>query len=170
MIDFDISISSPLLERDGDARDWPVGAPDPTLDIVLANFSGGRGNGYSVRPNIKFTAHAAVLRDKKPVRPHPTRVVVQQLSEDFVRAGEQFAVRATLYYPHPPKGSDGVAVRFGWGASSHIVIEDGRGISRILWLPEGADHQFSKGDPVPASSYSINFVVPSEGADGTLFA
>lgn len=159
MIDFDTSISSPLLERDGDARQWPVDVPAPTIDIVLANFSGGQGNGYSVRANINFTAQAVVLLDGKPWRPHPARVKVEQLSPSFLKEGEQFCIRAIALYPMPPTEGQTILVRFGWGAQGHIEVNDGRGQRRILWLPEGLNGDFAKGGAVPAADYRIKFEV-----------
>lgn len=156
MIDFDISVTSPLLERDGDARVWGVGSPPPTIDIVLSNFTGGAGNGYSVRSSVEFFSNATldVLGSN---RPYPSRVLVEQLSESFVREGGQFAIRASLRYPEVPPGEAVATIQFGWRQHAFLHVTDGRGNSRQLWLPEGRNGEFTRGDHVPGRGYSIDF-------------
>ena len=156
MIDFDISVTSPLLERDGDARAWRAGSPPPTIDIVLSGFTGGSGNGYSIRPQIDFYA-AAVLDMAGSLRPYPCRVVVEELSPSFVKPDEQYALRATLRYPDVTSEDAEATIRFGWRQHGFLLVVDGRGNSRQLWLPEGRNGDFDRGNLVPGRGYTIEF-------------
>lgn len=156
MIDFDISVTSNLLERDGDARVWVAGSPPPTLDIVLSNFTGGEGNGYSVRPSVEFFAYAT-LDMAGSVRPYPARVTVEELSDPFVRGQEQYALRATLRFPEVPSSDATATLQFGWRQHAFLLVTDGRGNSRQLWLPEGRNGDFDRGNHVPGRGYSIDF-------------
>lgn len=162
MIDFDISVSSAVLSADGNPEPWDGRRGIPTIDITLSNFTGGQGNGYSVRHHIVPYVRAQ-LDIAGSTRPHPARVAIVELSDSFVQGNEQYGIQLALSYPHIPEGGVG-RMQFGWRQQAFLEVTDGRGNFRQMWLPGGTNGDFDRGDQVPSRGYQLKFdAVPYAG-------
>ena len=158
VIDLDISVVPSLLERDGDVSPYRASDAPPTIQIVLSNFEGGRGNGYSIRPNINFYAHAVLNRSGRE-QPYPCRMVVHEHTESYVKPGGQYALTAEFRCPLALLEGDTVRAVMGWRAHAFLLVEDGRGSSRQVWLPQGQNGNFELGDGAAAKTYALKFEV-----------
>ena len=158
MIDFEVSINPSHLKQNNAVEAFVVGDTAPSIDITLSEFSGGKGKGYSVVLGTKFTSSLSVERGGKTLQ-FPSRAVVEELSGDYVFAGSQYGMRVQFETMYRPLEGDKATGTLGWGASAHISVSDGRGSSKVVYLPGGIDGEFSRGDNKPAASYTVRFEV-----------